>query len=38
MSPEDYGRHLAQQRGPATEEQIERAARILATTPDRDSP
>ena len=31
MSPEEYGRELARKAPPLTDEQVERAARILAT-------
>ena len=31
MSPAEYGRHLAQQLGPITDEQADAAARIIAT-------
>jgi len=31
MSPEEFGRILAQSAGPLTDDQIENAARILAT-------
>lgn len=33
MTNAEYGRRLAQQDGPATAEQLDRAARILASQP-----
>ena len=34
MTPEEYGRELARKAPPLTDEQVERAARILATVPE----
>ncbi len=37
MSPADYGRQLAEQRPPLTDEQVEAAARILAMDEEADA-
>ena len=34
LTPEEYGRELARNAPPLTDEQVERAARILATVPE----